>query len=105
LSQLTDDLVRIDTNRIGEIAVLLLSLADIEHRHRKVFAPLIGVLTSAHTKDVREAKLQEATVGMKAHEAQVLTAAVGLRQGCRQVVEGDGIVNPRKLVEELERRE
>lgn len=83
-------------------------MSEIEHRHRKLVAPLLNTLTAVHAnKEVKLAKLEEAKLasGLEEDEVQVVISALGLRLGCRAVVEGDGLVNPRKLIEELERRE
>lgn len=75
-----------------EIVPLLLTLAEIEQRHRKQIFPVLSALTSGKgAEDIPD--------------LEVITAALNLRLGCRAVVEGNGVVNPRKLADELEKRE
>ena len=94
LRLLTTDLLKAQPE---SIAPLLLSLSEVEHRHRKVLAPVLHNLI-VEVKD-------ETPQGLAEDEYQVIYTAIKLRIECRAVVEGNVKVVPRKIVEELERRE
>jgi hypothetical protein len=104
LPEVLAPLARLADESINEPS-LLLSLTEIEQRHRRSIAPLIHALTSVQTQEARLAKTEDASKALQADEVSVITAALSLRRGCRAVEEGDGLVHPRKLIEELEKRE
>jgi hypothetical protein len=106
------DLVRIDiTHLAGSITPLLLSVKGIEKRHRQIIHSLVNavILYSISTSlpEVREALLEEAVAasGLDRREVGLIRSAVELRIGSRKMTESGESLIPKKLVEELEKRE
>ncbi|KAK4688273.1 hypothetical protein P7C73_g1833, partial [Tremellales sp. Uapishka_1] len=102
------DLGRIPFTTLSHlIAPLLLSLSQIEYRHRKVLTPVISAILSAETaKTSTHNELLDQAVassGLHRDEARVIKMATSLRVHCRAAEEGS--VPLRKLSEEFERRE
>ena len=90
------------------IAPLLLTLPQIEARHRKTLLPLYTSLLSASThpsSDIRSSLVQDASTSSRLtqEETGVIRVALELRGGCRSI-EGD-VVHAKRLSEELEKRE
>nr|XP_018259899.1 uncharacterized protein I303_07971 [Kwoniella dejecticola CBS 10117]OBR82057.1 hypothetical protein I303_07971 [Kwoniella dejecticola CBS 10117] len=73
---------------------LLLSLPKIELRHRKIILP---ILTSSQSAESAE--------HMSAIEISVIKLALDLRTGSRQAVDEGIIPSPKKISDELEKRE
>ena len=93
------------------IRPLLLSLPDIESRHRTRLSPLLSALASCNpagvSAEVQEAVTEEAIElsGVKRDELDVMKVGVELRVGSRSLSEGEGIISLKRLTEDLERRE
>lgn len=106
LSDFLADIQRIDALICG---TLLLTLPELETRHRKVLQPLISTLvsvpSSGYAPGVQQSLLDEAThtAGLASDEVGVIKTGIELRMGSRRAEEE--AVNAKKLSEEFERRE
>jgi len=88
----------------------LLPLQGIETRHRKLIQPVLAALTSAIASGFAQlqSSLYEDAVAnatLKEQEKRMIRAGVELRAYSRDVVDGNGVLNAKRLVEEFERRE
>jgi hypothetical protein len=115
LASLTDfvaDIARIDPPVLaGIIASLLLSVKGIEKRHRitihGVINAIISYSLSTSLVEVKDALWEEAvsSSGLDRQQIGLIRSAVELRMGSRQMTESGESLIPKKLVEELEKRE
>jgi len=87
----------------------LLSLQDVERKHRKTILPVVSAFISASTNpspDIAVSIVEEAfqASGLAAEECDVLKVAMELRQASRATSEG-WVMKARQLCDELEKRE
>jgi len=93
------------------IKSLLLSLPQIEARHRKTLRPILSAVISSTTPgttgEVQRTLLEDDALDSRltAEELGVLRVGIELRTGCRKAVDGGTAISSRRLGEELERRE
>ena len=91
-----------ETRALGELAASVLSLRQLETRHRKTLLPIVSRLISTDTVE------QDGDVSSSSHliadELDVLKVAVDLRMNNRRASEGD-VPTAKKLSTEFERRE
>jgi hypothetical protein len=106
------DLARIDNGHLaGCITPLLLSVKGIEKRHRQTIHSLVNAVISysisTSLPEVKEALWEEAVAasGLDRREVSLIRSAVELRMGSRKMTESGESLIPKKLVEELEKRE
>ena len=106
------DIARVDTIYLSQaITPLLLSVKGIEKRHRQVIQSLVNAVISYNLStslvEVREALWEEAVAasGLDRREVNLIRSAVELRMGSRRMAESGESLIPKKVVEELEKRE
>ena len=106
------DLARIDNVHLaGTLTPLLLSVKGIEKRHRQTISALVNAVISysisTSLPEVRDVLWQEAVAasGLDRREVGLIRSAVELRTGSRKMTESGESLIPKKLVEELEKRE
>jgi hypothetical protein len=112
LSAFTADIIRIlpSTTLPDHIRPLLRSLQHVETKHRKTVQPLLLALTSAiannftiiHSSAYDDA---EKACDLSKEEKSMIRSSVELRGLSKAVVDGDAVLNARRLTEEFERRE
>ncbi|WWC92137.1 uncharacterized protein L201_007091 [Kwoniella dendrophila CBS 6074] len=84
-------------NSSNVIKAILLSLPQIEHKHRKVILP---ILTSSASSSI-----SSSTEKLSDIEMNVIKFALELRLSSRQAIDDGIIPTPKKLIDELEKRE
>jgi hypothetical protein len=106
------DIARIDITYLPKaITPLLLSVKGIEKRHRQTIHQLVTTVISYSLStslvEVKEALWEEAVAasGLDRREVGLIRSAVELRIGSRKMTESGEFLIPKKLVEELEKRE
>ncbi|EIW69826.1 hypothetical protein TREMEDRAFT_61596 [Tremella mesenterica DSM 1558] len=128
------DLLRVNTTDVTPerhplvdlIRPLLLSLSQIEYRHRKLLAPLlpsflagavpinrvesiqdsdIKTTTIDHTESLQTESKPRASSGIQKDEMEIMESCINLRLNSRSCVEGNLTYSAKKLGEEFERRE
>ena len=112
MTDFASDIARIDTTYLSPaITPLLLSVKGIEKRHRQTIHQLVtAVISYSHSTslvEVKEALWEEAVAasGLDRREVGLIRFAVELRIGSRKMTESGESLIPKKLVEELEKRE
>lgn len=113
LKSLQADIARLDPTscRAEAIRPLLISLKQLERRHRIVMKQLMTAisadLSSTSLPEVKRALLDEAIEQsqLDKKEVGVVRVAVELQAGTRKAVESGETLDLRKIVDELERRE
>ncbi|RXK41767.1 hypothetical protein M231_01002 [Tremella mesenterica] len=80
------------------IRPLLLSLSQIEYRHRKSLAPLLPAFLAGTSK-------LGSSSGIQTYEMEIMERSINLRLNSRSCVEGNLTYSASKLGEEFERRE
>lgn len=89
----------------------LLSLKQLENRHRRVLRQLMTTMMSGMVStslpEVKRALLDEAieASGLGKDEVGVMTVAIELRAGCRKGVESGVGIDLKQVMQDLERRE
>ena len=86
-------------------------MKGIEKRHRHTIHGLVNAIVSHSLStslvEVKEALMEEAVLasGLDRREVGLIRSAVELRMTSRRMTESDESLIPKKLVEELEKRE
>jgi len=97
------------TTSASYISPLLLSLPEVEKRHRKTLLPIVTAFSSSSSNRSSEIAASIVEEALKASslaqdEKDVLVAALTVRLGSRAMDEG-GVIKPKQLCDELEKRE
>ena len=95
-------------NTTQALAPLLLSLPEVEKKHRKTLLPIVTAFISAHSNpsDIASSIIDEAfqASGTESDEREAVRIAMELRLGSRMMSEG-GVIKAKQLNDELEKRE
>ena len=112
LRNLQDDIARLDpTISASAIAPLLISLKQLEKRHRRTLRQLMTVMmtdmTSTSLPEVKRALLDEAveSSGLEMDEVGIKRFAIEMRGGSRSNMESGSVVDLARVMKDLERRE
>jgi hypothetical protein len=113
MPHLVEDVLRIPASKsdklVDSLKPLMISLAGIQHRHRKVLSPIISSFVSAASNPSSEIAASAidkvlSDSSLEHDERDVIRAALDLRVKCRAVDEG-GETQVKRIIEGLERRE
>lgn len=112
LRNLQDDIARLDSSTSGTaIAPLLMSLKQLEKRHRKILRQLMSAMlanmSSTSLPEVKRALLDEAIEGsgLQGDEVGVMRFAIEIRAGSRSAMESGNGLDLKQAMGDLERRE
>lgn len=112
LRNLQDDVARLDpTISASAIAPLLISLKQLEKRHRRTLRQLMTAMvtdmTSTSLPEVKRALLDEAVdlSGLENDEVGIVRFAIEMRGGSRRAVDSGSEIDLVRVMKDLERRE
>ena len=112
LRNLQDDIARLEpTISASAISPLLISLKQLETRHRRTLRQLMTAMmndmTSTSLPEVKRALLDEAveSSGLEKDEVGIMRFAIEMRGGSRSAVESGSGIDVGKVMKDLERRE